>query len=72
MSSSPEEIVAAVHERVGRVATVAPPASLMALTSVCPALDVVDDEDNAVQTLWSELAGLPAAAPVALRRHAER
>lgn len=66
MSQSPEEIVTAVHDRVGRVATVAPPASLMALASACSAIDEVDDEDGVAQTLWSEL--IPAF-PIRPRSH---
>lgn len=66
MSPSPEEIVTAVHDRVGRVAAVAPPASLMALASACSAIDEVDDEDGAAQTLWSELV---PAFPMRPRSH---
>lgn len=69
MSASPEEVVAAVHERLGCVPSVAPPASLMALASTCPAIEVVDDEDGAARSLWSELV---PAFPLRPRSHSGR
>lgn len=66
MRATLQEIVAAVHERVGRVPIMAPPASLTALAAACPTIDALDEEDGAVQSLWSALI---LAFPMRPRSH---